>query len=180
MRFSTARDVQLAFPQMSLGFQSPLDGTPSYTYLNQLLDAGKPADAIAFAAHLLPRREAVWWAARCARHDQGALAVAEEEAIAAAERWVREPTEAHRRQVLALGDRLDPDRPAGMVARAAGWSGGAIIEADGGKLMSQAHMSHAAARGAVLLAFAEAPDPHAFARRSIDEAITLLKRNTDR
>ena len=180
MRFATARDVELAYPKMTLGFQSPLDDTPSADYLARLIDDGRSGDAIAFAAHLLPRREAVWWAIRCVRMEAGALTAVEEDALAAAERWVREPTESHRKHALALGDRLDADRAAGMVAKSAGWSGGAIAEVDDFKLMSQPHMSHAAARGAVLLAFAAAADPHDFARRSVDEAISLLKRAADR
>lgn len=180
MRFATARDVLLAYPKMQIGFQSALDDTPADSYLERLLADGKSGDAIAFTAHLLPRREAVWWAARCVRMEPGAFDPKEEAVIAAAELWVKEPSDESRRRVMAMADKIDVERAAGWVGRAAGWSGGALVDTGTEKVMSEPHMSHAAARAAVLMAFAGAADPLAFARRAVDEGISLLKRAADR
>jgi hypothetical protein len=178
MRFTTARDVFLAFPQVAIAYQSPLDETPCMDYLGKLLAGARLADAVAFVAHLLPRRELVWWAAKCIRMAGKSFTLSEEPLIEAAENWVRDPSEDRRREALGRGDAGDAMRPATWVARSAGWSGGVLFQAGDDKILCQAHMSPAAARSAVLLASASATDPQAFLELSIQEAMTLLKRAT--
>ena len=176
MRFATARDVLLAYPQIAIAFQSRLDDTPSSAYVDKLVAQGQWADAIAFIAHLLPRREAVWWAAQCVRKEPKAFTIQEEPLVAAAEGWVREPSEANRKAALVLGDAANAMRAAVWVTRAAGWSGGVLYEVDDTKIMCQPHMSPAAARGAVMLAAAAASDPRAFLGGCVGDAKTLLGR----
>ena len=179
MRFATAGDVLLAYPQMAIGFRSALDETPSLAYLDRLVARAQWGDAIAFLAHLLPRREAVWWAASCVRREPGSFDPPEEALIVAAESWVRDPVDGRRRHALELGETADALRAASWVARAAGWSGGVLIEADGTRIMCQPHMSPAAARGAVLLASAASANPLVFLDGCVNEAMILLKRNSN-
>jgi uncharacterized protein DUF6931 len=84
-------------------------------------------DAIRLAAHGLPKREAIWWACLCLwelyRPQPPAAADA---ALHAAVRWLREPTETHRRQAEAAGQTAGMNQPAGLVALAAFYSGGSI------------------------------------------------------
>ena len=58
----------------------------------------KYQDAVRFFAHLLPKREAVWWASQCARQTAGSdppqVVVG---AIKAAETWVAELNDEARR-----------------------------------------------------------------------------------
>src|SRR4051812_35401730 len=59
------------------------------------------ADAVAFLAHALPRREAVWWAWVCARKASGPKPTPQVQgALDATERWIVQPTEDHRRQAM--------------------------------------------------------------------------------
>lgn len=178
MRFATARDVAMAYPQVALGFRSPLGDTGSLSYVERLGEEGNWPDAIALIAHLLRRREAVWWASRCVRSAISSLEPSDEKLIAAAERWVEAPDEQSRQAVLALAETADLNRPAGWVARAAGWSGGVLAERGDEKLMCEPHMSHAAARGAVLLAGSLAADPNAYLRGCVNSGLALLKRDS--
>lgn len=177
MRFATAHDVLLAYPQLALGYQSPLDGTPVLEYVERLTSEKRWSDAVAFIAHLLPRREAVWWAIQSVRAAPRSFAQGEENLIVAAENWVKDPSESKRRHALALADGVDMVRPAGWVARAAGWSGGVLAEAGEVRVASQPHMSHAAARSAVLLACSATEDPQAYLSQCVAAGLTLAKKS---
>src|SRR5262245_32109150 len=67
------------------------------TCLRTLLERERYGDAVKLLAHALPKREAVWWGILVARGELGEspppVAV---EILAAAERWVRQPTDEHR------------------------------------------------------------------------------------
>jgi hypothetical protein len=107
------------------------DQTPS-DYFQRLVEHGLYPDAIRFAAHLLPKREAVWWACLCVWHvarghppdDQAAGA------LHAAVRWVREPSEANRRAAAAPAASAGLNTAAGCAAMAAFWSGGSMSAPD--------------------------------------------------
>lgn len=180
MRFDTARDVLLAYPQLGLGFQTQLPAVPSSSMLEQLLAEKRWPDAVAFVAHLLPRREAVWWAARCVRLEPKSYDAQEVHMIAAAESWVEDPTEVRRLHALTLGQAADATRPAGWVARAAGWAGGVLAETADNRVMCAPHMSPAAARGAILMASSSSSDPTTFLSNCLDAGMALLKRADSR
>lgn len=66
-------------------------------FIMALLAAGQRMDAVKVLAYALPRREAVWWACMCAREMAGVVGnEAQQRALAAAEKWVYEPTAEHR------------------------------------------------------------------------------------
>src|SRR5262245_53177425 len=48
------------------------DGMTPRQYLDILIDKQQYVDAVRFLAHLLPKREGVWWACLCARVAAGA------------------------------------------------------------------------------------------------------------
>src|SRR5438045_2695423 len=84
-------------------------------------------DAVRFAAHLLPAREAVWWGSLCVWHVAApSPPPATAPALRAAARWVREPTEENRRAAEAPGRAAGAADPAGALALAAFWSGGSM------------------------------------------------------
>src|SRR5690349_11369158 len=100
-------------------------------FLAALAEADQHVDAIKFLAHLLPPREAVWWAWMCARGAAGEGASAEvREALAATERWISQPTDAHRRAAMVAGEAAGLDTPAGCAALAAFLSGGSLAPPD--------------------------------------------------
>lgn len=100
-------------------------------YLNALVEVDLLPDAVKFMAHLLPRREGVWWAWLCARKVQGRDAPREEQAaLSATEKWIAEPTDEHRRAALDAANAAGLGSPAGCAALAAFLSGGSLAPAD--------------------------------------------------
>src|SRR5258705_5749953 len=87
---------------------------------------GQIEDAVTFCAYLLPRREAVWWACRCARASSGHFAGDSAAALLAAEAWVKEPDDERRQATLELGTRGHCDDALTLVPLAAGWAGGLL------------------------------------------------------
>jgi hypothetical protein len=89
-----------------------------------LEDQGLLADAAKWAAHALPRREAVWWACMCARHTAPAdQPDAERALLQAAELWVRKPSDENRRAAFQLVQNTGFTTPEAWAAVAAFWSG---------------------------------------------------------
>lgn len=101
-------------------------------------------DAVKMIAHVLPKREAVWWACLAARNasqqiaaldpgasDAGASAEAnksalENAAITAAETWVKEPSEENRQKAKLLGEKTGHKSAGSWAATAAFWSAGSM------------------------------------------------------
>ncbi|MBU6499073.1 MAG: hypothetical protein KGJ41_01730 [Rhodospirillales bacterium] len=89
-----------------------------------LEEKGLLVDAAKWAAHALPKREAVWWACMCARHTAAAnQPEAERALVEAAEQWVRKPTDEQRRAAFALAQEAGFTSPEAWAAVAAFWSG---------------------------------------------------------
>lgn len=133
-------------------------------YVEQLIGAGCLHDAVKFLAQALPKREAVWWASQCAKSVAGSNppppTVA---AIQAAEAWVTEPTEEHRRAAMQASEAAQLSTPAGCAALAAFLSGGSLAPPDVPVVPPAEHLTGHAAGGAVMLAAAvsepeKAPD----------------------
>ncbi len=99
--------------------------TPS-EFLRALIEAGLHADAVAYLAHGLPRREAVWWGCLCTRDTAPAEGSAEALALAAAEAWVYAPDEEHRLAAEHTIKAAGLQSPAGLLAQAVAWSGGSL------------------------------------------------------
>lgn len=97
---------------------------PARQFLEQLLEQEHYADAIAFLAHALPRREAVWWAWLCAREVAGEKPPpATVASLDATKAWIAEPTDANRRTAFAAAEAAGIASPAGCAGLAAFMSG---------------------------------------------------------
>ena len=128
IRFPSARAVFEAFPDLRhLASPPEGDGAPM-DYARRLLGSSRPSEAIAFLAYLLPRREAVWWARQCAAVLLGPAG--DDEALRAADLWVKEPDEDYRLAALNIGKAGDPRIATTWLARAAAWSGGSMCPPD--------------------------------------------------
>jgi hypothetical protein len=127
LRFSTAREVFETFPSAGRVIATRPAVEHPLAFLRRLAQGPAPAEAIAFCAYVLPRREAVWWAAQSLRA-MLPVGSAPDEGLVAAETWVRDPRDETRRAALALADAGDPARPGTWVAFAAGYSGGSMVE----------------------------------------------------
>src|SRR6188472_2995103 len=108
VRFTTARSVFETFPELANKSGVAATDDPPIVFLNNLSAQERFDGAVAFCAHLLPRREAVWWGCGSVRSVLGDVTQYGVAGLVAAEAWVHEPTDKNR---LALG---------------AGWSGGML------------------------------------------------------
>jgi hypothetical protein len=162
IRFATAQSVVEAFPDLRYVVSPPTDDIEPLGFARALSSGARPNDAILFLSHLLPRREAVWWALQCVRGLVGERAV--DEAFRAAEVWVRTPEEDHRVSALRLANDSDRRKPSTWLAFAAGWSGGSMTPPGQQALPPPAGACAMAANSAIMMAVA-AGDPRAIPDR---------------
>jgi uncharacterized protein DUF6931 len=128
IRFVAARNVFEAFPELGRVLAPPAGDPEPLDYTRAALSGPRPTDAIIFLAHLLPRREAVWWAIQCVRAMLGSDA--DDGAFSAADAWVRAPEDDHRRAALAVFNAGNQRAAMTWLAFAAGWSGGSVTAPD--------------------------------------------------
>jgi hypothetical protein len=120
----TAREVCEASPSIGeMIARSPTD-EPAAAFARALAVGATPEDAVAFCAHALSPREAVWWACGSVRSFTGVSTEDADAAFQAAQAWVDEPDESHREAALTCGLAADRRDASAWVALAAGWSGG--------------------------------------------------------
>jgi hypothetical protein len=128
LRFETALEVFEAFPALrsDIKMEPGADELP-LVYCGRLVTPETGSEAVRFLAHTLPRREAVWWAARSVRTllGQGA-GPTDLRGVELAEGWVREPDEPARRAALEFGLAGDQTAAGTWAALAAAWSGGGL------------------------------------------------------
>ena len=128
IRFSTAADVFAAFPQLEFIVARPSADAPPLDYAQALGASPRPLDGLAFLAHLLPRREAIWWGCQCVSAILGPTA--NDEGLSLALRWERDPEETTRREALSFSQASALRTPTSWLARAVGYSGGSIVAPD--------------------------------------------------
>src|SRR6201996_4382726 len=128
IRFVAARNVFETFPELGRVLASPAGDSAPLDYARATLSGPRPTDAIIFLAHLLPRREAVWWAIQCVRAMLGSHA--DDGALRAADAWVRSPEDENRRTALMTFDAGNQRAATTWLAFAAGWSGGSVTPLD--------------------------------------------------
>jgi len=126
------------------------DPRPASEFCDLLLAQGLALDALRLWAHLLPKREAVWWACRSI-----ATLVADAQAdpgFVAAENWVLDPTDANRRAGLPAAEAAAMNSPGALAALAAYFSGGSLSPPDLPVVAPDERLTARTAAGAVLLA----------------------------
>jgi hypothetical protein len=129
------------------------EGTSPAAFLNGLLAAQNLGEAVQFFAFALPAREAVWWACLCSRETLPDPAPPSlQEAVDAAEAWVRNPTEEHRRAAMSRAQATDMKSPVAWAAIAAFWSGGSLAPENLPEVPPAPHLIGCAVAGAVMLA----------------------------
>ena len=177
VRFATAREVFEAFPAAREDIQSAPSEAPPLAFLKSLVETTTPEDAVVFCAYLLPRREAVWWACQCVRALVPSSGAEEKACLSAAETWVRDPEEHHRRTALQIGLQADRRSAATWAVLAAGWSGGSMIDsAQSVVVLAPPELTAKAARIAVLTALARigARERIVRLRACVDTGVHLL------
>jgi hypothetical protein len=148
---ATAREL-CAEAQLSADATALLDEavTPR-DFLSTLIKRELFTDGVKFLAHALPKKEAVFWACVCAREasEPGTAAM---RALEAAERWVREPSEDHRRAAMAAVDAAGLDTPGACAAFGAFLSGGSLAPPNVPAVPPAEHLTGHAVGGSVMLA----------------------------
>jgi hypothetical protein len=127
--------------------------------------AANPAladDAIRFLAAALPKREAVWWGVLCVKDAIPKPNPEAAKALAAAEAWVKEQSEANRRAAENAANAAGYGTPAGCIAAGAFWSGGSLSAPHLPPVPPKDELTGTAVAGAILLASivaAAGPEP---------------------
>ena len=133
------------------------DGLAPEAFLRRLIEHEAYAEAVKYLAHALPKREAVWWGLLTVRSHLGEHAPPGPAGIlAAAERWVRQPTDENR--VAAL-EAAEPEMAsaAGMIGIAAFMSGASIAPPGCEPVAAPPHLTGTMVASAVILS-AVTPD----------------------
>ena len=177
-RFPTARSLFEAFPELGRGSTiAPGDETP-VAYLKKLLAQDKVDEAVKFCAHLLPRREAVWWACGCVRMLLGDIPAERAACLIAAEKWVHHPSEELQKAALKLGSESDGNDGLTWLALAAGWSGGVLFAKSDGPVAMPHYLTGRAAGTAVLLSsIGSKLERPARLKQCVGEGIKLAEQN---
>ncbi len=128
IRFADAADVFSTFPRLETIAARPAGPIDPLAHARHLFASPRPAGAVAFLAHVLPRREAIWWGCQCVEAILGAAA--RDDNLGLATQWVREPDEPQRREALALWQASGQRLPTLWLARAVGYSGGSLLAPD--------------------------------------------------
>lgn len=121
-----AKRVELSEPALAL-LTPDLAPRPYFDLL--AAKAELVPDALTFLASALGKREAVWWACQCARAVSPKLPPKEEAAVAAAEKWCGQGSDANRRAAYAAGEEATLATAAGNAALAAFLSEGSLAPA---------------------------------------------------
>jgi hypothetical protein len=154
LRFNTAQQVFDEFPRVAAEIDLRPKEEPPLDFALKLLARAHRFDAIVFTACLLPRREGVWWGCQCLRALRGDQA---DEALLAAEAWVREPEEAQRRAALEIAGSGDRSVATTWLASAAGHSGGSLTAEGSAPVRASPDATAINLKAAVILAIVERP-----------------------
>jgi uncharacterized protein DUF6931 len=107
------------------------DGLSPQQFLDVLEGKALYVDAFRFLAYGLPKREGVFWAVTCAKQVAGPQPPANvAAALAAANKWVLDPSEDNRRATEVAYQAAELSTAAGCAAIAAFWSGGSLSPKD--------------------------------------------------
>jgi hypothetical protein len=176
LRFTTAREVFVAFPQAAEYLTAAPTDDPPPVFMRALANSPTPEDALTFCAFALGRREAVWWGCQCVRLVEGNAADLNP-FLQAAEGWVRDPEEENRRAALSIGMASDRQMPGPWLALAAGWSGGSMSPVEGSPVPPPPHLTGSAVRGAVLMSLARtgAKERGALLSACVDGGLRLME-----
>jgi hypothetical protein len=154
LRFNTAQQVFDAFPKVTAEIDLRPTEEPPLDFARKLLARAHRFDAIVYTACLLPRREGVWWGCQCVRALRGNQA---DDALLAAEAWVREPEEAQRRAALEIAASGDTGVATTWLAFAAGHSGGSVTAEGSLPVRASPDATAINLKAAVILAIVERP-----------------------
>ncbi len=175
---STAKEICVRFKLDPEAEKLLKDGQTPRQFLELLIEKGLYLDAIRFLAFALPCREVVGWACLCVRYALGQDPTKITGAQLAAEAWVAEPSEEHRRAALAAAEAENYKTPGACLGVAAFFSGGSISQPGLQSVPPPAHATPSISASAVMLA-AVVNEPEKAQEKYkvfLQKGITLAKR----
>ncbi len=139
-----------------------------------LIAAGHLYLAVRFLALALPRYESIVWAARAIRGPNAPPpSSGGANAMAAIDRWIRDPDEPHRRAVWTAGQAAEENTPERLTAMATFLSGGSIAPEDLQPVQPDANLCARLSAAAVLAQAYRTDDPAAFLRVALDSGAKI-------
>jgi hypothetical protein len=120
-------------------------------YFDVLVKGRLFPDAVRVISRAMTPKEAVWWGCLCiwsTARPQASPKV--ETAVRAAVKWLREPTDEHRRAAGAAATSAGDTTPAGMIAMAAFFAEGSVAPVGQPKVQADPHTSGTLVAEAVL------------------------------
>ncbi|MEP3670662.1 MAG: hypothetical protein ABJN42_28485, partial [Roseibium sp.] len=93
IRFTRAKQVFEAYPELSDIVSEPSGELAPEDYAMELQEGEEPLKALAYFAHVLPKRESVWWGMNCVAGLDGTRSEDDRQVLALSETWVREGDE---------------------------------------------------------------------------------------
>lgn len=129
--------------------------------LDQLLELGLPADALAVVARTLPKRYVVAWACECFKGvlaTASAVADVDRAGLALAQQWLTDPTEEKRRAALDFAEAGEFSTPGAWLAASAGWNDGSLLPRGYDPIPPPDHLPAEAAVAALRLAASQGSD----------------------
>lgn len=126
IRFTKAKQVFEAYPELADSVSEPSGDVAPGEYALELQQGEEPLKAIEYFAHVLPKRESVWWGMKCVAGLEGAQNDKDRQVLELSETWVREGDEDARAAVHAAAEAAKADSAAVWIGFAAGWSGGSL------------------------------------------------------
>ena len=147
------KDLEL--PEAARALMAP--GMSARAYAQALLDEGHAGEAVDVLARWLPARHAVHWCTLVVRAAAGPDAPREvDPALAAAERWVSDPSEPNRRGAEKAAEAGGYRTPAALAAAGAFFSGGNLApESSGAKVAPGPDLTPRTVSGSVRIAAVE-------------------------
>ena len=148
----TAAEVCKLFPLGDDAKKLLRDGLAPRPFLDALLEKQQFPDAVRFCACAAEAGSGMVGVPVRPPGTRGQSAGADRPALAAAEKWVSDPSEEHRRAAQAAATAAGMGAPAGCAAMAAFFSGGSLAPPNAPVVPPGEHLTAHAAAGAVMLA----------------------------
>ena len=177
IRFSTAQQVNDAFPHIRAEFDGQPLGHAPVAFIEHLLRNKEEMKAITFCAFLLSRHDAVKWLCKSLRAAKVSYAPKEEAWLALSEEWAKAPTEAVRQAAFQAAMASGFRTASSFAAAAAGWSGGSLSGTSDNPLPPPTQLTGQAVKTGLLLSAMEGPvaEQAGKMRSMVELALTFIE-----
>ncbi len=154
IRFTSAIQVFQTFPDLEEEMTPPSGDVSPQDFTLTLLQGEDPYAALLFFAHVLPKREAVWWGLRCVTGLDQSKTPEDLNMLELVTAWVQDGDEEARLSVQAAVDEFKGDSASFWIGRAASLSGGSLSPNPEFRVDTLPHLTAVCANGAVQFAIA--------------------------